>query len=221
MNYTWKNPLGTVVGSSSTLTISSIKLNESGKYIVTGIEASGCSDTASQQITVNQLPLVSLGVTEPICSGAEHRLTPGPGYASYLWKDGSTDSVIIAKAKGYYWVKATDNNGCSAMDTAELVPCSNVYIPNAFSPNSNGMNETFRPICGDLDLLDFSMIIFDRWGKELFETVNYQAGWDGTSKGKPVETGVYSYYISYKVDDPLKPVPAEPTIQRGIVTLVR
>jgi gliding motility-associated-like protein len=66
-------------------------------------------------------------------------------------------------------------------------------VPNAFTPNGDGLNDTFRPVAtGDL-IRQFSMVIYNRWGQMIFETTNPAEGWDG----KNAPAGVYSWVISY------------------------
>ena len=74
-----------------------------------------------------------------------------------------------------------------------------LYVPNAFSPNGDGVNETF--FAKGVGIKDFKMYIFDRWGNLLYEANNIKpndknTAWYGTDKrGKNVDTGVYVYYI--------------------------
>ncbi len=73
------------------------------------------------------------------------------------------------------------------------------YAPNAFTPNSNGLNETFRIEATGIDNKTFHMLIFDRWGKQVFESSDFEQGWDGKINGKPVkDSGVYSWVVTYK-----------------------
>ena len=73
---------------------------------------------------------------------------------------------------------------------------STLYIPNAFTPDGNGNNDVFLPI--GLELYEFSMMIFNRWGQKIFESSALNQGWDGTFKGVLCEQGVYVYKVIYK-----------------------
>ena len=90
-----------------------------------------------------------------------------------------------------------------------------IYVPNAFTPNEDNINDVFKPIVSGIERENYKFIIFDRWGKEIFSTTDYDAGWDGTINGKKTSMGVYSYIIEYKeiqgIYGKLK----------GVVTLVR
>ena len=71
-----------------------------------------------------------------------------------------------------------------------------IFIPNAFTPDGNGLNDIFMPIITGFDQNTFDMAIFDRWGKELFKTEDLYQGWDGRAGGeKACPAGVYSYII--------------------------
>ncbi len=70
-----------------------------------------------------------------------------------------------------------------------------VFIPNAFSPNRNGMNEVFLPFTGGIKL--FHMDIFNRWGEKVFESNSSTEGWNGEMMGKPAMEGIYVYQLQY------------------------
>jgi len=108
------------------------------------------------------------------------------------------------------------------MDTITLIPCSQVFIPTAFSPNRNGINESFRPVTGGIVLLDYKMIIYSRWGQKMFESDDYQSGWNGTLNGIIVPSGSYAYFITYKIADPANSTGSGTLSKlRGMVTVVK
>jgi len=109
------------------------------------------------------------------------------------------------------------NQSCS--DTVEkpvtIYPEIIVYIPNAFTPNSNGLNETFKPIMSGIDEAKYDFYIYDRWGRILFQTNDANAAWDGKYNGKDCELGVYVYFILYTS------MTGEKFKLRGHVTIIR
>lgn len=223
--YSWDVPSGPDL-TVNPLTIPNASSSQSGNYSVTGIDPFGCPSTWTQTITVNPLPDVSLNAPPEPCEGDTVTLSPGTGYASYFWPiDNSTRPEFIATESGNYSVRVTDENNCSntATTTLTFVSCADVYIPNAFAPGGPEPNNTFKPVKGGPELIDFTMIIFDRWGKEVCNTPDYITGWDGTTgkENKPAETGTYSYYISYRLARPPAGSLNQPQEKRGIVTLVR
>jgi gliding motility-associated-like protein len=71
----------------------------------------------------------------------------------------------------------------------------NVYVPTAFSPNRDGLNETFHPL--SVAVKDYHLSIFNRWGEQIFNTEDQELGWDGTYKNVESQSGIYMYLIKY------------------------
>jgi len=71
------------------------------------------------------------------------------------------------------------------------IPESNLKMPNAFSPNGDGINDIYKAKEGWSSLVEFKATIFNRWGKKLYQWTDPNDGWDGTYNGKPVKQGVY------------------------------
>jgi gliding motility-associated-like protein len=219
--YEWKQPDANTI-FADTLTITSASAIDSGLYQVIGKDLlTGCSDTAWLAVSINKLPEVSFGLPPTLCSGTEQILSPGPQYASYIWQDGSAAPTFPAVDMGTYFVLATDSAGCSGSDTLELIPCSQVFFPNAFSPDRNGKNESFRPVTGGIVLLDYKMIIYNRWGQLIYQSNDYITGWDGTFNGAAAPNGIYPYLITYRIADPVSPDLSKVSKFRGTVLLVK
>ena len=100
----------------------------------------------------------------------------------------------------YVWLTIEDENGCThkTMKTINVLEEFFSYSPNAFSPNGDGINDTFQPILTDIDFNTYELNIFNRWGDIIFKTENYSKSWDGTFNGEPMIGGVYTYKINYK-----------------------
>ncbi len=119
---------------------------------------------------------------------------------TYEWVGlGQTEQTATGLTKGEYQVIVTDANGCTEalMQTVtEAIP--KVILPNAFTPNKDGMNDTFGPTtpCD----IRFRMEIYNRWGETLFTTNSSTNQWDGTFKGRPVPDGKYSFVASWVVE---------------------
>jgi gliding motility-associated-like protein len=71
-----------------------------------------------------------------------------------------------------------------------------LFIPNAFTPNSDGLNENFKVV--QTNMQQFYLKIMNRWGEILFETNNINDGWDGTYKGNAVQADSYLYFVEAK-----------------------
>ncbi len=219
--YEWKQPDANTI-FADTLTITSASAIDSGLYQVIGKDLlTGCSDTAWLAVSIYKLPEVSFGLPPTLCSGTEQILSPGPQYASYIWQDGSAAPTFPAVDMGTYFVLATDSAGCSGSDTLELIPCSQVFFPNAFSPDRNGKNESFRPVTGGIVLLDYKMIIYNRWGQLIYQSNDYITGWDGTFNDAAAPNGIYPYLITYRIADPASPGLSKVSKFRGTVLLVK
>jgi gliding motility-associated-like protein len=93
----------------------------------------------------------------------------------------------------------TTVNGCVDELSTEVIvlPVINFSVPNAFTPDGDGLNETF--FFGGFGILekDFEFLVFDRWGEMVYET-NAFVPWDGTVRGIPAPDGVYAYHIRYR-----------------------
>jgi gliding motility-associated-like protein len=102
---------------------------------------------------------------------------------------------------GEYWTwqYVTNQYGCRDSTSQRVLvnPAWNIYIPNAFSPNGDGSNDYFIPGGYNIDIDEFSMYIYTRWGEEIFETHDLYRGWDGTVKGKETvaKPDVYVYLV--------------------------
>ncbi|PIQ47696.1 MAG: hypothetical protein COW03_14060 [Cytophagales bacterium CG12_big_fil_rev_8_21_14_0_65_40_12] len=75
------------------------------------------------------------------------------------------------------------------------VAFANAQYPNAFSPNGDGVNDTFKATQGRF--VEFSMVIYNRWGVIIFSTTDPEIGWDGTTNGQEASPGAYVYQVNY------------------------
>lgn len=88
------------------------------------------------------------------------------------------------------------------------------YIPSAFTPNNDKLNDVFKPIIGAA-LKEYVFTIYNRWGQIVFSTKDMNAGWDGTYKGQTQNTGVFMWTCTWQEEGGLK------NFEKGIVTLIR
>ncbi len=103
-------------------TTQQIVASAQGTYWVAAVNAnSECLSTDTVSIGVYLLPVVNIGPDTSICRDSLYKFDPGTGFSSYLWQDGSADSVFSASTTGTFWVKVTDQNGCSASDTVRIL----------------------------------------------------------------------------------------------------
>ena len=90
-------------------------------------------------------------------------------------------------------IKKGENAISSLSNEVETHPNLTVYIPNAFTPNSDGLNDTFGPL--GYGIKNFSITIYDRWGELIFESDDTNKPWNGTYLGQKVQPGSYVYNI--------------------------
>ena len=150
-------------------------------------------------ISVTPDPVVKLTDKPYLCVGEVSILDAGPGYAAYLWQNGSTGRYFDVFGEGIYYVTVTDTLGCKGSDTARIKVCDAAfYVPDAFSPNGDGLNDIFKPITTKEGISTYSFRIYNRWGMEVFESGALSDGWNGTLKGQPAPVGTYVWKIIYQ-----------------------
>ena len=112
---------------------------------------------------------------------------------SCIW----SDSFGQVQSSRKYRIVAYKNGApqiYSVSNEVEIIPQMSFYIPNTFTPNGDGLNDTFG-IAGEA-LKEFRMQIFNRWGQMVFESGNPNERWDGTYQGDKVSEGVYVYKVT-------------------------
>lgn len=205
-SYTWQD------GSAQpTFTLTSI-----GNYWVRVVDNFGCKATDSVKIlTQLEPPKDFLPENSSFCRGNQ-LVIKVPGFSQYLWSDGTNTSKITITKFGTYTLEATDQYGCKGKDTILVYDahCIPFAVPSAFTPNRDGRNDLFRPIITQI-VKGYKMSIWNRWGELLYETSNYQAGWDGTFNSTKQASGVYVYLIDFIDTDGV------PVKLKGTFTLIR
>jgi gliding motility-associated-like protein len=182
--------------SSSEVT-NSINVNQDGDHWVIIKNICGtASDTFN--VRISQIPVVDLGPDTILCGNFSLGLDAGNIGMKYLWLPyGETTRTIKAEEQRVYQVEVTNGDGCKGTDEFEIGSgcVSHVYIPSSFTPNSDGLNDIFKPSLVNFE--NFSMSVHNRWGELMFESNNIENGWDGTYKGTYVQPGVYLYSIRF------------------------
>ena len=145
----------------------------------------------SVSITIHDLPVIQLGDTILLFSGASIVLHGGAGFQSYEWSNGSRNADINVENGGNYWVKVEDYYCCYNSDSV-YVNVFNYFFPNAFTPDGDGKNDIFRMI-GLYRNINLKLYVYDRWGKMVFHSEDIDEGWDGTTKGQKCPPGTYSW----------------------------
>jgi gliding motility-associated-like protein len=139
-------------------------------------------------------------------------LSPGV-FSQYTWQDNSNGPQFVVTKPGTYWVNVVDQNGCASADTVVILSgnCLNPRIPNTFTPNGDGVNDTWQ-INGLASFPQCSVFIYTRWGQLVFKSTGYDHPWNGRENGKELPIGAYYYVINLKNNTP--PI-------SGYVTIIR
>jgi gliding motility-associated-like protein len=189
--------------------------DEYGCYDVTLVSttAEGCTDSLTQQnyVCVNEI-IASFepDVTEQLISNPTFEFqNTSVNATSYQWffGDGTesdfVNTIHTYDSIGYYQVVlvAYAQDGCT--DTAVVVVKVNdqliIYVPNAFTPDGDRLNDVFLPILtAGYKPGTYEFAIYNRWGERIFYTEDENEGWDGTYLGNDVQIGTYTYSIKFK-----------------------
>jgi len=138
------------------------------------------------------------GPDQFLCRGNLLVLRAGVLADSYVWQDGSTSPTFQVTKNGVYYVDVKNTCGITRDSINILTGNCTLYIPTAFTPNKNGLNEQFL-VEGTGSVTEFELVIFDRFGHSVFFTKDKTAGWDGKYKGTDMPNGGYVYLVRYKV----------------------
>lgn len=144
-------------------------------------------------------PLLNLGIGDSLCTGDWVEIdATTPGALSYLWFDDSSNPKKWVQPPGIYWV-TVDEGLCVSTDTVEYWAgdCAFMAFPNIITPNGDGKNDTFLPY-QQWYVTKFDIVIYDRWGMQVFASNDFTVGWDGRDQnGKDLSDGVYFYIVNY------------------------
>ncbi len=196
--YSWLPPTG-LSNPNDSVTVA----NPPGStiYTVTVSNNGQCPGTTTLSVIVNPLPYVYAGQDTTV--NIDETLTlNGTGNVDVGFLAPSStplncnfcNSVVVNPQESTcYVLMGTNQYGCMNTDTVCVTVTRDwdVFIPNAFTPNADNVNDLFIPV--GYGLSEISLTIFNRWGTVIFKSNGDTIGWDGTSKGKTCEQGVYIY----------------------------
>jgi gliding motility-associated-like protein len=196
-----------------------ILVQSPGLYIVEAVmEKCVLRDT----VVVIEAGSFDSGETDTVICLGETLILEAPLPGRYLWPDGSTGRRLEVSAAGAYAVTVTNNCGqyVFATDVVALDCDCRIYVPTAFSPNGDGINDGLDVFvnCGfEHRLLRFA--VFDRWGGQVYASgAGGAPAWDGRAKGRPAMPGLYTWFLEYEI---LRNGQLERHIKKGEVSLLR
>jgi gliding motility-associated-like protein len=190
----------------------------SGNYVVTATDQNGCA--SSIQVTVLSDPPSSVSIAaNDTCleNSIAFSILTGALISSATWNfDDPTSGVNntsssltpthLFSTTGTYNIKSIVNFSCvidTIFKTLTITNCDSIledcrlYVPNAFTPNGDGINDKFYPLT-NCRFEQYEFLIFNRWGELIFKTSNQIDKWDGKYKGSDCSAGIYVYTITYK-----------------------
>jgi len=192
-------------------------------YTVVITDSVGCADTLGPvRVHVVPVPDVQIQNSDTTIGYGESVQLQAGGATRYLWTPatglsnaGAADPVASPKETATYVVQGSTEM-CHGRDTITIYVDigGKVFVPSAFTPNGDGVNDVFR-----VGHITFQAVqefrVFNRWGEEVFHTIDPREGWDGTWKGQPQEMGTYFYLIRLGYPD------GSAETYQGDVTLIR
>jgi gliding motility-associated-like protein len=198
MSYVWDNGDGKTFTNEVNVNFS--YANE-GTYTITlsGIDRYCGTATISKTVPVYAVPIVKLPSDTVLCQNEQMLIGVAPIVNhTYLWSTGANTSQVLTNIFTRDYTLTADNNGCKGYDAmhVKVLSACLIKMPNAFTPNRDGLNDQLRATNADL-AKNFSLKIFNRLGQLVFATNNPLEGWDGIFKGNPAETATYVWMLSY------------------------
>jgi gliding motility-associated-like protein len=182
------------------------------RYVVTVRDTLGCPAAIKDTVLVRVIQALNVdaGTSDTSIVEDEPLQLRATGAMTYSWTPPtwlndtrSANPISNPRDSIKYFLTGTDVNGCTGSDSIMVRLYrvdEDLYVPNAFSPNGDGLNENFRPILLGMKSLSYFRV-YNRFGELVFSTSQVDKGWDGTFKGKPQNIGTYVWMaagITYK-----------------------
>jgi gliding motility-associated-like protein len=223
VNYLWA-PSSLLEGKADSVVVTARPTNEKTYYTVTVTDNYGCNFSVTDSVLVTMLPPVYAfaGNDTNAVLGVPHQLNAtGAGIGgTYEWSYPSgvtlTNNLLANSTAifspvaqpgtfhpetNYYLlsVVATNQAGCKAVDSIKINVFNGpaYYVPTAFTPNGDGLNDVFRPVPVGVTSPEYFRV-FNRYGQVVFETSRFMQGWDGKFKGLQQPNGNYVWILKGK-----------------------
>nr|WP_294908089.1 FG-GAP-like repeat-containing protein [uncultured Lacibacter sp.] len=200
---------------STGATTPEITVSKTGTYSVT-VNVAGCLGKDTVLITYDSVPVFTLGADALLCKGQQLILhAPQTNGNNLQWSNGSAADTLLVTGAGLYSLTISNTCGSFTDDVQIEEGNCNVYVPTAFTPDRNNLNETFKPILQGQPI-SYTFQVYDRWGTLVFKTNDPAKGWDGKVKGAEV-TGntMFIWQCWYQLTG------SKPGYQKGTVLLLK
>jgi gliding motility-associated-like protein len=188
-----------------------------GTYFV-DVLLNDCKSSDTIIIQYSPKPSFTLGPDIFICEGMTISLQPkieNSNNGNFLWSNGLTSPSISVTTPGTYSLTMTNSCGISSDEVVIGKGACKLYIPTAFTPNNDGLNDIFKAGFGE-NITSYNMDVYNRWGEKIFNSKQISKGWDGKINGVAQPHDSYVWLIRYKVMNDSREY-----LQKGTVTLIR
>jgi large repetitive protein len=215
----------TITIDTTNISDSNIAQLASGTYVLHMTDAKGCVYDTSFSITYQDSLNAEAIATAARCDGdgsdgaAKAMVSGGPSPYLFEWGTIATTNydTISDIDYGTYTLTVTDNKGCKDTAAFKILyePCCSAFVPNAFTPNNDMVNDfvPLRPF-GPIKFLGFE--IYNRYGQKIFMALSFDDKWDGRYNGELCELGTYYYMLKYSC-----PLSQGVQLQKGDITLIK
>lgn len=212
--YEWMLPDGKILVDSMII-IPVSDFSDEGHYQLLVTDYIGCAKSDTIVVATFPYPETKFnGLLDTIWFDTEVlNLEAIEGYASYQWSTGDTTYKTKIINDGLYTVLIKSDNGCTITDSAFVMKRLEIpaWIPNAFTPNGDGINDYFGPVFVSEQPRLFSFSVYSRWGQMIFKSNNTSYKWNGMN----VPAGTYTWILSYQ------PNSGKPIKLTGSVMLIK
>jgi len=213
-SFLWDN----MVSTSSIL----VSPKNTTKYQVVVTDSNGCRGIGEVEVEVLPSPVANISLSvDTLCRG-KTTVLEGSGGDQYFWSTGSVSRNISVHpmSDASYNLKVTSivNSTHCSDDTTIMLPvkrCNYIFVPSAFTPNNDGLNDKFGANGIFEALASYKMYIYNRWGQQVFLSNSPFVKWDGKYKGQNAPQDVYTYIII------VEELQLEPYTISGTVQLIR
>ncbi len=199
ITYSWQGP-GGFSSAAQNPTLSPSSIGNNGVFTLTVADAIGCIDTETMTVLVHPVPSADYNYAplRPVINGDNDvyftDASYGANVVSWNWyfmntaefTSTSPSPHFLYENPGDYVVAliVKSDKGCTdtLLRAIKIYEDYGIYIPNVFTPNGDGVNDVFQP--KGFGIVKYNMAIYDRWGEKIYETSDFEKGWDGTKQSK-------------------------------------
>lgn len=190
-----------------------LSITTPGKYFVK-VSNNYCASSDTIVVAFEKFPSVVFSNDSIICEGEQRLLDPEVYGNSFSWSTGATTPAITVSQEGNYILHVKNDCGTASGSIKIIKDNCQFYMPSAFTPNDDGLNDDFGIVSfGFIKRFDFQ--IFNRWGQSVFSTSNPALRWSGSINGKKSPTGIYVWMVTYT------DWRGKAFVERGTVALIR